>query len=301
MIDYLYKMTVPWAKANKAQLLRNRILGRIANYIYPFEYKSFSKNRDCVPNVIVSLTSFPARIERLHLCIGSLLNQDIIPERIILWLAESQFPEKRIPLKLQELTNDLFEVRYCPDYKSYKKILPTIDKYKNKIIVTADDDVIYPTFWLSELLNTASQYPDCIICHRASRIVFDEENKIGKYRDWVSLSPDFKGPSNELVAIGVGGILYPAGFFEGVDLDYDIIRLICPTADDLWLKIIELKKGTRIVKVKENSTEWFTIIDSQNEVLTKVNVLNGQNDILLENLINYYHIDTSTMRDIDES
>ena len=44
--------------------------------------------------VIVSLTSWPPRIASLPPVIDSLLQQTVPADRIILWLAEAQFPQR---------------------------------------------------------------------------------------------------------------------------------------------------------------------------------------------------------------
>jgi hypothetical protein len=47
-----------------------------------------------IDNLIVSLTSFPGRIDEIQYTIFSLLDQNVLPEKIILWLAENEFPKK---------------------------------------------------------------------------------------------------------------------------------------------------------------------------------------------------------------
>ncbi len=83
MLNTLYELVTPWALANRNQVLKNRILGKIANYIYPVycnvtSFKSNNKEayddqRREEDTVIVSLTSFPARINKMNLCINSIL------------------------------------------------------------------------------------------------------------------------------------------------------------------------------------------------------------------------------------
>lgn len=56
--------------------------------------KSFiSESTDTISEkkIVVSLTSFPARIKKVHIVIESLLNQTIKPDKIILWLSKEQF------------------------------------------------------------------------------------------------------------------------------------------------------------------------------------------------------------------
>ena len=84
MLDKMYAMVTPWAIAGKSQMLKNRIIGKVTNYIYPI-YCKLQTIDSIVPNVekksneeiIISLTSFPARIEKVYLCVNSLLRQKV--------------------------------------------------------------------------------------------------------------------------------------------------------------------------------------------------------------------------------
>ena len=113
---------------------------------------------------------------------------------------------------------------------------------------------------------------------------------IAPYSDWIGLSPDEMGPDILLVPIGVGGVLYPPKYFNNVDFDYEKIKELCPTADDLWLKALGIVNGYKAVKVYPNSKEWFTIVSSQKQALMKTNVGNSMNDISIFNLQRYYKI-----------
>lgn len=53
--------------------------------------------------IIVSLTSYPARISTVHLTIDTLLSQTRKADKIILWLAPEQFPNKEDDLPAQLL------------------------------------------------------------------------------------------------------------------------------------------------------------------------------------------------------
>lgn len=297
MLSLFYKWVTPWAKASRKQKFINRILGRIANYVYPLYCKlskmpsSSEKNCSmdlCGKSVIISLTSFPDRIEKLYLCINSLLRQSLKANKVVLWLADTQFPDgKGIPDRLLALKKNGLEIRFCQDIRSYKKIFFTAQEYGNDILVTVDDDTLYPEDWLERLISTYRKYPDCVCCYRAHKMVV-QNGCIAPYSDWIGLSPDEKGPDMMLVPIGVGGVLYPPGFFDTVEFDTDIIRELCPTADDLWLKVLGIKNGYKAVKVDMNSKEWFTIVSSQKKTLMKANVGMNLNDSSMKNLQEYY-------------
>ena len=108
--------------------------GRIYNFISKLErqyIKNLSVNglslnetpRD--EKIIVSLTSFPARIDCVGYSIKSLFNQTVKPDRIILWLATEQFENQEMPELLETLKSKGLEIRFCEDLKSHKK-------YQNK-------------------------------------------------------------------------------------------------------------------------------------------------------------------------
>lgn len=298
MLNRLYYYTTPWAKASKVQILKNRILGKIANIYYPiwcknnpqYAQKILDKSRS--NKIIVSLTSYPARINRVALCLESILRQTMPADRVILWLSEEQFPNHELPkdLKNLELQCSEFEIRYCRDLRSYKKIYYTAQNFTDFIIITADDDTLYPENWIKRLYETSLEYQNSIICYRAHEIVLDDNNCPIEYINWNNLSPGIKGPSMNLVAIGVGGILYPTGFFKDVIFDYELINKLCPYTDDLWLKSIAMVKKFSVVKVDENSREWFTINKSQKTGLMKTNIGNNVNDTSFRKLIDYYHL-----------
>jgi hypothetical protein len=74
------------------------------------------------------------------------MGQTYKPDKIILWLAKSQFPNKEndLPIKVTELVNYGLSIMWVDkDIKSYKKLIPTLKLYPNDIIITADDDLYY--------------------------------------------------------------------------------------------------------------------------------------------------------------
>ena len=107
------------------------------------------------PEIIVSLTSFPKRINIVVKTINTILNQSVKPDKIILWLANEQFPnkEKDLPDELLDLKNFGLMINWCEDLRSYKKLIPTLNLYPNDIIITADDDIYYDKDWIESLYN----------------------------------------------------------------------------------------------------------------------------------------------------
>ena len=300
LLNKMYFLITPGAKTKKYDLIKNKIISKLTNFIYPM-YSHFHRIPDDSGNqsIIVSLTSFPQRINKMYYCLYSLLNQELKPYKVVLWLANTQFPNglNDVPLKIRKLKKFGLEIEFCNDYKSYKKIIPSLSKYNGKIIVTADDDVLYPENWLKELFEQHMRYPDKIICHRAHQIVF-KDDAVLPYTEWNSLSPDILGPSKDIVAIGVGGILYPAHIFDVSDFNYEEIKEVAPFTDDIYLKYIELKKNIDIVKVRKLSKELFIIGGTQEYRLSKRNVeCDNENDKAIERLLKRFSSDILEYKD----
>ncbi len=74
--------------------------------------------------VIVSLMSYPARIDLVASVLETLYAQTQKPDRIILWLAEEQFPkrEEDLPGELvEDVISGKLDLRWCDDLGSHKK------------------------------------------------------------------------------------------------------------------------------------------------------------------------------------
>ena len=105
---------------------------------------------------IISLTSWKARINTVSKTLYSLL-QRCPGFHIVLVLSEEEFPqkEKELPENLMLFVeNDLVELLWVyKNYKSFKKVLFTMDKYRDVPVISADDDCIYTCNYAQELYN----------------------------------------------------------------------------------------------------------------------------------------------------
>ena len=87
--------------------------------------------------LIVSMTSWPKRINNCKAVIDSLLNQDIKPNFVELNLSTNEFPCKgeSLPENLVEiiLDNENVEVNWVKGNNGvFKKIIPTLKKFQGK-------------------------------------------------------------------------------------------------------------------------------------------------------------------------
>ena len=247
------------------------------------------------PKLIVSLTSFPERMYDLHFCLYSLLTQTLKPDEVILWLAAEEFPNKEadLPQKVLQLKDNGLTIKWCENIASYKKLIPAIKEYTNDIIVSADDDIFYPSEWLERLYNSYLKNPDYIHCHRAHKITFDAFGCIEPYEKWKKCIEDKTCSFLNFATTG-GGILYPPNCFYKDILNEDIFTQLAPRADDIWFWAMCVLNNKKI-KVIENSINQITYTNPARELqifnektLYSTNGAAGGNDEQLKNIFNKY-------------
>lgn len=213
------------------------------------------------PQLIVSLTSFPARINTVHLTINTLLRQTLKPDKVILWLAESQFPQKEaeLPQELLKLCDLGLEIKWTEDLRSYKKLIPALKEFPDDIIITADDDLYYEEKCLEKLYRAYEKDKNNIYVHRVTRIML-EDDKVKNYSQRESLFLDFKEPSFANSVFGGSGCLYPPHSLHKEVFDIEKAKKITYSADDYWFWTMAVLNGTKISEVSGSKSN-LQIID----------------------------------------
>lgn len=246
---------------------------------------------------IVSLTSFPGRIADVWISIECLMRQTFKPDQIILWLALEQFPDKKIPESLKNLEKRGLEVQFCEeDLRAHKKYFYALKNFPNSNIITVDDDLYYDNGLLENLYELHKKYPQHIVTNRAHKMRFKENGEIKAYRKW-SHNVRFKFPSHLLLATGGSGTLYPPNSLYSEVLNKEVFTKMCFLADDIWLKCMAIKKGTKVITNSKYNKDHLSIRNSQMEKLVNENVLSGGNDKQLRDACNYYNINLSDYKD----
>ncbi len=236
------------------------------------------------PELIVSLTSIPERMGTLVLCLDSLLRQSMKPDRLILWLSESNdssrpvVSQTSLPASLLKLERRGLEIRWCKDIRSYTKIVPALRAHPSAIIVTADDDIFYSRHWLKTLYEAYLAEPQYLHCHRAHQILYDSAGMALPYNQWNMMANGERGPSFDLFPTGVGGVLYAPGQLHPDVLNEETFLALCPKADDVWLKAMSLLVNVPCKKVALKSYAPMEIRIPNNRTLSSENVTLNGND-----------------------
>ena len=224
------------------------------------------------PRLIVSLTTFPARIDTVYKTITTLMQQTLKPDEIVLWLADSQFPDRKLPDNLTRLEQFGLSIKWCEDIRSYKKLIPSLIEYPDDIIVTVDDDNYYDPRLLEFLYNSYLQNPECIHARQAFRVKYNKDLKLSMHsRSYVYDSTYLPSFLNE--PVGCGGVLYPPHCLDENVLNKEQFMSIIPTNDDIWFWGHALKKGTKIKVIKDNyNLKMYVVEDTQEKALWRVNM-----------------------------
>ena len=137
--------------------------------------------------VTASMTSFPARINFVHIALKSLLLQSYKPDRLVLWLAEEQFPGRKLPSELIGLIPHGLEIEWCEDLYGHKKYYYCLQGQRpDEVVITYDDDIIYPVDSVKRLVETHEKHPNCLVCERAQAIDYEPDGSLKNPGRWLS-------------------------------------------------------------------------------------------------------------------
>jgi len=281
-------LTIPYRIAKR--LYKRQILSVVQSYhdVEPLDKLSEAP--------IISLTSFPKRIDIIHIAIESIFRQTIKPSRIILWLSKEEFPQeaKTLPQNLLRLKEFGLEICFVEgNLKAHKKYFYTLKNENDKCVITIDDDLYYPIDTIERLINLHKKYPSCVCANITRCININSDNQFSTYKSWKKESGIFHSVNKKNVAIGMGGVLYPNDFRPDGIFDIDNIISKCPLADDLWLKAHETKCGVNVASGISFFPHPIELPNTIENGLQKQNMSNNNlNDSQWQNVTNFLSLKT---------
>ncbi len=242
--------------------------------------------------VIVTLTSYPPRMNTIWMTLRSIFGQSRLPDKIVLYLAKSNFPngEADLPDSLKEMLWNDFEIRWVDeDLKPHKKYYWAFRDFPDDLVVTIDDDLIYRRNMIETLLACHASHPDAIVASRTHLIMFNDDGSLKPYDQWIYEAPHYyEGlvgrPSMRLFATTGAGTLFDPKLFPPITYDADLIKKHCLVADDVWLKVIETFAGVPVVAASADQLLEY-VPDTQEVALCHVNTESGGNDVIMGSLL----------------
>ncbi|WP_322354172.1 hypothetical protein [Paratractidigestivibacter sp.] len=227
--------------------------------------------------VTVSLTSYGKRLNIVHLTILSLMRQSVRPDRIVLWL-DVEEGSGAVPGSLRKLEGYGLDIRYgCEDLKGHKKYFWALREFADSCVITIDDDVMYPADTVESLVAAHKHFPDAVVARRVNRMV-SADGELVPYAEWEFEWHECDVPRDDLLATGVGGVLYPPRCFGDQAFDLDPIESTGLGNDDLWLKANEIIEGRKVAWAPCERMHPHEIAAEQDDGLSVLNVQGGGND-----------------------
>lgn len=235
--------------------------------------------------LIVSFTSYPARIQKVYLVAKTLLAQRGVDNfKVVLWLSIEQFPKgiDSLPSNLTDLCPKGLDIRFVnDDLRPHKKYFYAFKEYPNNIVITVDDDVLYPSTLIKKLYEVHCEHPKEVIYNRGAIITKKA------YDTWAIVDKRDE-MRDDVLPTGVGGVLYPPHCYNEKIFDVDAIKATCISTDDLWLSTM-----CRLNKTKSVYTGGkyglINTVSSQKFALCNINCGGGKNDLSIRKISEWTH------------
>lgn len=233
---------------------------------------ALNKTENRKEKIIVSLTTYPKRNVSTALVLKCLETQTIKPDKILLVLAVSQYPQKKLPRYLRKHEKKAgVEIVFTDDLRSHKKYYHAMKSHPEDLIITFDDDLYVPKNAIEQLYVSYKRHPDAISTLYAHGIMIDNDGFPLPYHDWKrSLMSPIDKPLMQIMPLTGGGTLYPPHALHPEVFNVDNMKKLAFSADDIWVKTMALLNNTPAVLVQGYSG-LFYIEGTQEETLWEYN------------------------------
>jgi hypothetical protein len=235
--------------------------------------------------LVVSLASYPARIEHAWIAIETIFRQDVLPDRLVLVLSEAEFATRELPARLRAQQRRGLEILWTTDRGSHNKLVATRRAYPEATIITVDDDAWYEPWVVSRLVDEARRHPGTVIGLRGWAIARSHSG-LAPYVDWKRASP--ATPAADVFLTGGAGVLYPPHLLpDDLLTNTELALRLCPTADDVWFWAVATVAGVPARCLNELGHR-----DVRQQLRTpqlhEGNREGGQNDVQLARVIEHF-------------
>jgi hypothetical protein len=211
---------------------------------------------------IVSFTTTSYRIQSIEPMVASIASGWQQPGRFIVYLGEDSFHRDQGIAEPPPFFRDYpLEIRFVKNIGPFKKlyyILSEMWENKDQIIVTVDDDVVYPPWFLRRLVEKSEK--DTCCCYLAKQMKYNRDGTPAPYITYPGVHRSTV--TENLIPIGAHGILYRPRMFTPRILRLNEYLVKASLTDDLWVTVNLRIAGTRI-QVVDNVEDTFAPIPSQ--------------------------------------
>ncbi len=248
------------------------------------------------PPLIISLTTHGKRIHQAYIAIESLMQQQVKADKIILWVGKKECSNMQIPHSLKLLQERGLNLEFVDqDIGPATKLIYCLQKHPDSTIITCDDDIIYPKYFIRDIVSAANRFPHSIIGYRCAWIEIHNQLVL-PYLQWRPSKQ--QAPSILNFPTGTSGVLYPPKSLHAEILNVNNLLKLAPTADDIWFKAMAILNNTKTAMTYPYYIEFPTVRNTQDYALFRTNnrIFENSdnklcpNDVQLKNVFNHYDL-----------
>lgn len=196
--------------------------------------------------IVISLFSERENFENLPITLYSLFNQELKPDKIVLYLDEDYEDLANLPYEITQFVKNGLEIRFVQNIKKYTKTIYALKDFKNSIVISVEDSVFYPTSWLNSLYLSYISHPKDVQVFEAFLVVKDNVQLriLNKFNELESSYSNFP--------IEAQGVLYPPECFTNEVFRQDVYLKYFKEYPELWFWTMSLVNNRQIRIVKKN-------------------------------------------------
>lgn len=276
----------------------NQLCKQVAQQIYELPMDILHANHDA-SDIIVSMTSYGHRLsDSCPYALYSMFTQTLKPNRICLFLDYS-WSDDTLPPLIKRLQQSGLEVYYGEDLRSYKKLIPALQRFPNNRIITVDDDFYYNKNlcqWLVEEYERAVTQGEHAVVGSWASVETVINGEFAPYNDW---RDGYGTHRDEHWSLKAGnGTLYPPHVFDDEICRSEMFQKLAPTADDLWFWAMERRQNIPIRQIPTGRYGLHRSVnrllqydyEHQTDALTYFNNVQDNNEQQFRALIERYNI-----------
>ena len=256
-----------------------RTVSKIARKkISKLRYEDLSLNKEKRDQILTcTLTTFPDRIDSVQYTIKSLFNQSVKPDRIVLWLASSEFEGVEFPDSIKALQKRGLEIRYCDNLFGHKRhYIMSEEQRDNELMIMFDDDIIFPYYIMERLYEKWKQFPNCVVCERGQCLAFEKGEVLNPGRWPVTSKVGVDEPSFRILASPGGGCLVPPHAYYKDSNVPEIIQKYALKTGDIWLMFMAVQNDTKIVRTHRYHRTFILSEEQQTVQLGREAIYQGR-------------------------
>ena len=217
---------------------------KISNETENYFLNHINNNKITNEILLVSMTSYPARIYGVYEVFLSLLNQsaDINSYQCFLTLAKEEFieGEKNLPFNIQKLIeNGWVKLIWYRNIYSHKKLMPILNLYPENDILIVDDDILRTHNFIKMFQKDHQNYPNDVIC--GIFVYYYDKLEMKRLKGYKNNNAREINPVPNLIfqtarpANGFGGVLYPKHTFSDKRFFNETLYMnLSLTSDEIW-------------------------------------------------------------------